>query len=709
VASAEIEEEKREAASQKTENVYDMFRPLEGDCELKLLNFADPEGKIVFWHSSAHIMGEALENLYGAYLTHGPPLELGFFYDSYVGAKTINQDCFETIEKEANKIIKEKQKFERLVISKADALLLFQQNPFKTALIQSKVPENAKTTVYRCGNLVDLCTGPHVPNTDFIEAFKVTKNSGSYWLGKKECDSLQRVYGISYPSKKEMKDYCKMMDEAEKRDHRNLGKQQDLFFFNNISPGSCFYFPDGCYVYNKLVAFMREELRWRGYTEVLSPNIFNLKLWKTSGHYKNYKENMFILKVENQGFGMKPMNCPGHCMIYLEKLRSYKDFPLRYSEFGVLHRNEFSGALAGLFRVRRFVQDDAHIFVRPDQIEQEVMGCLDLADYIYRTTFKLDYELVFATRPEKFLGKVEIWDQAEASLKKVLDKLGLPWRLNPGDGAFYGPKIDILIKDALGRGHQIGTVQVDFQMPIRFNLQYRTDEVIKEGEKDAPEKERADRWREVYPPDEYDVDPFTWEERDLKPGFARPVMVHRAILGSIERFLGTLVENCMGKFPLWLSPRQVCVIPVSEKHIEFAEKVAQRMIKEGFSVMLERSNLTLKKKIRNMQLDNYNFAAVIGESDIAANMVDVRTRNNERLGKIKIDQFIQYLHYQNKPPVSNAQKKVLETMWLSEEERKAILGSQEPKFEFIKTKEPESKTEEAGGKEEEEEKEPKKQ
>jgi threonyl-tRNA synthetase len=272
-------------------------------------------------------------------------------------------------------------------------------------LIKSKVPDKGKTSVYRCGNLVDLCTGPHVPSSDAIEAYKTTKNSGSFWLGKPDGDALQRVYGVSFPTTKEMKDYNKMMEEAAKRDHRNLGRQQELFFFHNISPGSCFYFPDGAYIYNKLIEFMREELRYRGYQEVIAPNIFNLKLWKTSGHYKNYKEHMFILQVEKQGFGMKPMNCPGHCIIYQEKLRSYKEFPLRYSEFGVLHRNEFSGSLAGLFRVREFVQDDAHIFARFDQIEQEVMGCLDLAMYIYANVFKMDYEMVLATRPVKYLEK----------------------------------------------------------------------------------------------------------------------------------------------------------------------------------------------------------------------------------------------------------------------------------------------------------------
>ena len=694
VASAELEEEKREAAAQKTENVYDLHRLLEGDCELKILTFADPEGRVVFWHSSAHVLGQALENLYGAYLTHGPPLEVGFFYDSYVGDKALSQDKYPEIDQEAGKILKEKQRFLRAVMTKDEALQLFQANPFKVQLIRTKVPDKAKTTVYRCGNLIDLCTGPHIPSTGLIEAFMVTKSSGSYWLGDQANDSLQRVYGVAYPTKKEMTEYKKAIEEAAKRDHRVVGVQQSLFFFNDISPGSCFYFPHGAFVYNKLITFMREELRWRGYTEVLAPNIFNLKLWKMSGHYKNYKEHMFILPVEKQGFGMKPMNCPGHCMIYLEKLWSYKEFPIRMSEFGVLHRNEFSGSLAGLFRVRRFVQDDAHIFARYDQIEQEVMGCLDLAKYIYATVFQFDYELVLATRPPKFLGKIEVWDQAETALKSVLQKLGAPWRLNPGDGAFYGPKIDILIKDALGRGHQIGTVQLDFQLPIRFNLQYRTDEVIKESAKTEVVPARADLLREEYPPDEYDSEKFVWEERELKPGFARPVMIHRAILGSIERFLGTLVENCMAKFPFWLSPRQVCVITVSDKYHPYAELVTQRLKHEGFEAILDKSSTTLKKKIRNMQLERYNYAAVIGESEMSNEMVDVRTIANERLGKIRVEGFINFLKSQSRPPMSNAHKHIMETMWLSKEERARLAAPLVPAFEFIKSQEPDENTKE---------------
>jgi len=698
VSGAEVEEEKREAATQKTEDVYDLTRPLEGDCELKLLTFADPESKVVFWHSSAHLLGEALENLYGGYLCHGPPLELGFFYDAYLGDKVIRPENFSEIDTEVRRIIKEDQKFRRAVMTKQEALELFKYNPFKVQLIKNKVPDNGKTTAYCCGTLIDLCTGPHVPSSGLIDSYKTTKNSGSYWLGKQDLDSLQRVYGVSFLTAKELKEYEKIMEEAEKRDHRNIGRQNELFFFNNISPGSCFYFPDGAYVYNRLINFMREELKCRGYQETITPNIFNLKLWKTSGHYKNYKEHMFILQVEKQGFGMKPMNCPGACIVYLEKLRSYREFPMRYSEFGVLHRNEFSGALAGLFRVRRFVQDDAHIFARIDQIEQEVMGCLDLAIYIYGTVFQLDYELVFATRPEKYLGTVEVWDKAEAALKKVLEKLGAPWRLNPGDGAFYGPKIDIMLKDALGRGHQIGTVQLDFQLPIRFNLQYRTDEVVKES-KEVKEEEKREKLKEVYPPDEYDSEQFVWEEQDIRPGFARPVIIHRAILGSIERFIGTLVENCMAKFPFWVSPRQVCIVPISEKHIEFAEKIEFRLQHEGFTAKLDRSDATLNKKIRNAQLEYYNYIIVIGENEIASEMVDVRTLKNERLGKIKIDQFIIFLKQQNEPPISKPKKQLLDNMWRSGEEKKAM--EVPPKFEFIK---PESKDEEEAGPKEKPEK-----
>lgn len=681
VSGAEVEEEKREAAAQKTEDVYDLTRPLEGDCELKLLTFADPEGKIVFWHSSAHLLGEALENLYGGFLCHGPPLELGFFYDAYLGDKVIKPENFAEIDAEVRKSIKDNQKFRRAVMTKEEALELFKNNPFKVQLIKNKVPDNGKTTAYCCGTLIDLCTGPHVPSSGVIDSYKTAKNSGSYWLGRQDLDSLQRVYGVSFTTSKELKEYEKAMEEAEKRDHRVIGRQNELFFFNNISPGSCFYFPDGTYVYNKLINFMREELKCRGYQETIAPNIFNLRLWKTSGHYKNYKEHMFILQVEKQGFGMKPMNCPGACIIYQEKLRSYKEFPIRFSEFGVLHRNEFSGSLAGLFRVRRFVQDDAHIFARIDQIEQEVMGCLDLAIYIYATVFKMDYELVFATRPAKYLGKIEDWDKAEAALKKVLEKLGAPWRLNPGDGAFYGPKIDIMLKDALGRGHQIGTVQLDFQLPVRFNLQYRTEEVVSEH-KEAKEEVKHEKGKEVFPPDEFDSEQFVWEEQDLKPGFARPVMVHRAILGSIERFIGTLVEDCMAKFPFWVSPRQVCIVPISEKHIEFAEKVEFRLQYEGFTAKLDRSDATLNKKIRNAQLEYYNYIIVIGENEITSEMVDVRTLKNERLGKIKIDQFIVFLKQQAEPPISKPKKQLLDKMWRSSEEMKALEIPQ--KFEFIK-------------------------
>jgi threonyl-tRNA synthetase len=376
-------------------------------------------------------------------------------------------------------------------LNKSEALELFSENPFKVQLIKNKIPENGKTTAYKCGNLIDLCMGPHLISTGIAKAFKVTKNSSCYWLGNANNDSLQRVYGVTFPSLKEMEEYVKRKAEEEKRDHRNIGKQQDLFMFHNLSPGSCFFYPHGAYVYNKLVDFVRKEYSLRGFTEVISPNIYNLRLWKTSGHYKNYKENMFMVKIENQGFGLKPMNCPGHCLMFDSKARSYKELPIRFADFGVLHRNEISGALSGLTRVRRFQQDDAHIFCAPDQIQQEVIGQLEFLEYIYKI-FGFEYELYLSTKPEKALGSNELWEQAEKGLADALNQFGKPWKINPGDGAFYGPKIDIKLYDAIKRTHQCGTIQLDFQLPIRFNLSYRTDEkVVKtDEEKEADKKER---------------------------------------------------------------------------------------------------------------------------------------------------------------------------------------------------------------------------
>lgn len=469
-----------------------MSRPLDGDCEIEYCTIEDKEGKSTFWHSSAHILGSSLEHTYGSHLCIGPALEEGFYYDCYMGKNAVDEKDYPKIEESAKAVITANHPYNRLTLTKSEALELFGENPFKVQLIKNKIPENGKTTAYRCGDLIDLCMGPHLMSTGVAKSFKITKNSSCYWLGNANNDSLQRVYGVSFPSAKEMEEYVKRKAEEEKRDHRNIGKQQDLFMFHNLSPGSCFFNPHGAYVYNKLVNFMRKEYALRGFTEVISPNIYNLRLWKTSGHYKNYKENMFMVKIENQGFGLKPMNCPGHCLMFDSKARSYKELPIRFADFGVLHRNEISGALSGLTRVRRFQQDDAHIFCAPEQIQQEVISQLEFLEYIYKI-FGFEYELFLSTRPEKALGSVELWNQAEKALAEALDQFGKPWKLNPGDGAFYGPKIDIKLYDAIKRQHQCGTIQLDFQLPIRFNLSYRTDEKVvktdEDKENDKKEKE----------------------------------------------------------------------------------------------------------------------------------------------------------------------------------------------------------------------------
>ena len=499
-----------------------------------------------------------MEVEYGVHLCHGPPTDSGFFYDSYSGSDIFSEKDYKNIEKAAQKIVSSKQDFHRLILTKEDALELFRNNPFKVELISSKIPEGGKVTAYRCGTLIDLCTGPHIPTTKMIKAFKVMKNSSAYWLGKAGNDSLQRIYGVTFPSKKELDEYIHLIEEAAKRDHRTIGQQQGLFHMHQLSPGCVFMYPYGNQVYQSLITLIRGEYRVRGYQEVQSPNLFNLKLWKTSGHYMNYKDNIFLMKIENQGFGMKPMNCPAHCLMFANTMRTYRELPLRFADFGVLHRNEISGALSGLTRVRRFCQDDAHIFCEPKQIKDEVLGVLDFLDHIYGI-FGFKFELELSTRPELRLGEEALWDKAEDALKRALNEFGKPWVINEGDGTFYGPKIDIKVFDALKRPHQCGTVQLDFQLPIRFNLQYKTAEFnqVSSEENSSFYSHPEDKtiMTQFFPKDEYDPDDFEWREIPTKPGFARPVIVHRAVLGSVERFMAILIEHLAGKWPFFVSPR----------------------------------------------------------------------------------------------------------------------------------------------------------
>uniref|UniRef100_A0A3P9KFY5 threonine--tRNA ligase n=1 Tax=Oryzias latipes TaxID=8090 RepID=A0A3P9KFY5_ORYLA len=585
-------------------SVWDLDRPLEDDCSLQLLKFDDEEAQAVYWHSSAHILGEAMEKVYGGCLCYGPPIESGFYYDMFLdNNEGVSSNDFPCLENLCKKIIKEKQPFERLEIKKETLLEMFKYNKFKCRILNEKVT-TPTTTVYRCGPLIDLCRGPHVRHTGKIKALKIHKNSSTYWEGKADMETLQRIYGISFPDPKMLKEWEKFQEEAKNRDHRKLGREQDLFFFHELSPGSCFFLPKGAFIYNTLIEFIRSEYRNRGFQEVVTPNIYNSKLWVTSGHWQHYSENMFSFEVEKEIFALKPMNCPGHCLMFDHRPRSWRELPLRMADFGVLHRNELSGALTGLTRVRRFQQDDAHIFCSMDQIEEEIKGCLHFLRAVY-DVFGFTFKLNLSTRPEKFLGEPEMWDQAEKQLENSLNEFGEKWVLNPGDGAFYGPKIDIQIKDAIGRYHQCATIQLDFQLPIRFNLAY----VSHEGD-------------------------------DKK----RPVIIHRAILGSVERMIAILTENYGGKWPLWLSPRQVMLVPVGPTCEEYAEKVKQEFHSNGFMADVDLDpSCTLNKKIRNAQLSQYNFILVVGEKEKTSNTVNVRTRDNKVHGECSVEECIQRL------------------------------------------------------------------
>eukprot|EP00252_Welwitschia_mirabilis_P001417 TRINITY_DN11281_c1_g1_i1.p1 TRINITY_DN11281_c1_g1~~TRINITY_DN11281_c1_g1_i1.p1 ORF type:complete len:742 (+),score=130.72 TRINITY_DN11281_c1_g1_i1:123-2348(+) len=568
--------------------LWDLSRPLEGDCSLKLFTFDSNEGRDTFWHSSAHILGQSLETEYGCKLCIGPCTTRGegFYYDAFYDDLTLNEEHLPKIQAQASKAVSEKQPFERIEVSRQQALEIFAENPFKVEII-NELPEDKTITVYRCGPLVDLCRGPHIPNTSHVKAFACLKASASYWRGKADRESLQRVYGISYPDAKKLKEYLTVLEEAKKRDHRVLGQAQELFFFHPLSPGSCFFLPHGTRIYNKLMDFIRSEYRKRGYTEVITPNIYNMQLWDKSGHAANYKENMFVFEVEKQEFGLKPMNCPGHCLMFEHRVRSYRELPLRLADFGVLHRNELSGALTGLTRVRRFQQDDAHIFCKESQIKDEIKGVLDFLKYAYGI-FGFTFELELSTMPEKHLGDVETWQRAEGALADALNEFGKPWQINEGDGAFYGPKIDISVFDALKRKFQCATIQLDFQLPARFDLSYSTEDEAK---------------RE------------------------RPVMIHRAVLGSVERMLAILLEHFAGKWPFWLSPRQAIVCPVSEKSSGYALKVRDQIHNAGFYVDVDISDRTIQKKIREAQLARYNYILVVGEEEANTGQVSVRVRD----------------------------------------------------------------------------------
>ena len=643
------------------ETLWDLGRPLEEDCSLELLDFEEPAASEVFWHSSSHVLGYAMERFLQCKLSIGPPLEGGgFFYEADSDGRAISEEDYSGLEAACKELVGQKAPFQRLVVAKEDAVDMFSYNPFKATILKDKVPEGGFCTVYKCGDLVDPCRGPHVVNTSRVKALAVTKNSSSYFQGKAENASLQRVYGIAFPNNDLMKQWKQFMEQAAKADHRNVGKQQSLWYFHEFAPGCSFFYPHGARIYNTLVDFIKVQYRRRGFDEVMTPNVYSSKLWEQSGHWAHYAENMFKIEIEKEIHSLKPMNCPGHMLLFASKAKSYRDLPIRFADFGVLHRNELSGALSGLTRVRRFQQDDAHIFVRQDQIEDEIIRCLDFVAFVYEI-FGFQFYLNLSTRnPEKWLGDLKIWDDAESRLAKAMNDFckipqefedfsgakikydGTPacirtfkklvengkyekplqyWVHNPEDAAFYGPKIDIQVEDCMKRKHQCATIQLDFCLPERFKLSY----IMSPQEKEA--REAAGQGGGV----------------DGIAANTRPVVIHRAVLGSVERMLAVLTEHWAGKWPFWISPRQVLIVPVAHDHDEYAASVQQKFHDAGFFVDADLGDNSLPKKVRNGQIAQYNFILVCGSNERDNGTVAIRTRDGGQHGEKSVADAIEWL------------------------------------------------------------------
>ena len=555
------------------------------------------------WHTTAHVMAQAVKRLFpDAKLTIGPAIEHGFYYDFDV-EKPFSEDDLVKIEDEMRKIIKEDLKLERFELPRDEAIKLMKENneDYKVEIIE-ELPEGEVISFYKQGDFTDLCRGPHLPSTGCIKAIKLLSSSGAYWRGDEKNKMLQRIYGISFPKQSELDEYLNMIEEAKKRDHRKLGKELDLFFFDETAPGMAYWLPKGFKMMNILIDFWRKEHEKRGYMEFSGPQLNSSELWKTSGHWDHYKEDMFVLTdSDGKEQALKPMNCPNAIKIYASKLRSYKDLPLRFNDIDVIHRNEKSGQLNGLFRVRMFRQDDAHNFITEEQIGSEIKDIIEIAKYLYGI-FGLDFELTLSTRPDDYMGDIELWNKAEDNLRNVLDDLcGKDnYKINEGDGAFYGPKIDIKMKDCLGREWQMGTVQVDFQLPLRFNLSY----IDSDGNKKTP------------------------------------ILIHRALFGSFERFIGIITEHFAGAFPVWLSPVQVKVMPISDSQIPYAKEVLKALENEGIRVELDDRQEKIGYKIREAQLQKLPYMLILGEKEVEAKAVGVRVRKEGDIGKMSLDDFI---------------------------------------------------------------------
>lgn len=580
--------------------LVDLDRPLSGSVELRIVTPEDPEGLDTLRHSTAHLMAQAIRRLYpGTKLAIGPTIENGFYYDIDC-PKQLSADDLPAIEEEMRRIVQEDLAITREEISKDDALAFFEKEGevYKVELVQDL--EDGEITLYRQGEFVDLCRGPHVPSTGRLKAFKLLSVAGAYWRGDSSRPMLQRIYGTAFAKQSELDEHLRRLEEAAKRDHRKLGRELDLFSFREEAPGFTFWHPKGQTLYRTLEQFSREIQERHGYEEVATPWIFRPQLWQTSGHWDHYRENMFIIEAEEETMGVKPMNCPAHCLLYKNKTRSYRDLPIRYAEYGPLSRFELSGTLHGLLRVRGFHQDDAHLFVREDQIESEIADVLSIVDEVY-STFGMEYMIKLSTRPEEYLGDLETWNKAEAALARALQNMGRDYIINEGDGAFYGPKLDFDVTDALGRAWQCATVQLDFQFPERFDLTYV----------DADGTER------------------------------RPVMIHRAILGTIERFIGVLTEHFAGAFPTWLAPVQARVIPIGANHHDYARSVTGRLKEAGIRAELDDRNEKVGYKIRDAQVQKIPYMLVVGEREMENGQVAVRHRKQGDLGAMDLSAFLE--------------------------------------------------------------------
>lgn len=579
----------------------DLRTALPDGCELAILTFDDAEGKHAFWHTASHIMAQAVKRLYpDVKLTIGPAIENGFYYDFDAG-EPLTPETLEKIEAEMKQIVKEALPLERFELSPNEAVKLMEakNEPYKVELIGEHAGKGEPISFYRQGEFTELCAGPHLPDTGRVKAFKLTSCTGAYWRGDAKNQMLQRIYGTAFPKQAALDEYLARMEEAKKRDHRKLGKELELFTIMEEGPGFPFFLPKGMVLKNLLIDYWREIHREAGYQEISTPMILSRSLWERSGHWAHYKENMYTTVIDEEDYAIKPMNCPGGMLVYKTKPRSYRDLPLRVGELGLVHRHELSGALHGLMRVRCFTQDDAHIFMTPDQIKEEIKGVVALIDKVYGT-FGFPYKIELSTMPEDHMGELADWERATDALRGAITELGYAYEVNEGDGAFYGPKLDFHLQDCLGRTWQCGTIQLDFQLPERFELEYTGAD----GQKH------------------------------------RPIMIHRVVFGSIERFIGILIEHFAGAFPLWLAPEQVRILPISERHHEKAREIYQQLFNAGMRVEIDERSEKIGYKIREAQLQKIPYMLIIGDKEAESGTVSVRRRGEGDLGAVKTEAFL---------------------------------------------------------------------